>query len=527
MPESSLKKVLSEQAIRSHLDHILAHEEFLATDKMQDFLRFVVEEALAGRSRQLKGFTIATEVYGRNTDFDAAHDPVVRIQAGRLRRAIERYYLVGGVHDPIRIDIPKGTYVPVFTANPHAAKEAATSTNIADRSAVEAWPTILVLPFQNTSSIPDLDYLCKGLATELCVQLGYYPDLRVIRFREGIYGTNKASTNAQFAFDCSIYSDGSDVKIVAQLIESASGEQLWTEKIKASSDTVNLLAFQEDVARTIAAHVACERGIIVRKLSSESNLRVTDPTTYETILKTYIYDEDPSTDAYIEAFEALQKSIKKDPRCGLIPARLALLYADNIALEYFDLEQTPLEDALHLAQEAVLLEPNNQLTRIALSRIRFLNDEPDAALVEIDAALNLNPNCLQYLDGIGYMLILLGQWERGTMLISKALELNPFYRVYVHYATWLNWLRQHEYRKALKEVELTIGIGGFWEPLARAATLGQMGKDKLARHAVEELLALKPDFRHRGKTLINHFVKFADIADDIAEGLEKAGLKLQ
>ena len=156
-----------------------------------------------------------------------------------------------------------------------------------------------------------------------------------------------------------------------------------------------------------------------------------------------------------------------------------------------------------------------------------MNDEPDAALVEIDAALNLNPNCLQYLDGIGYMLILLGQWERGTTLISEVLKLNPFYRVYVHYGTWLNWFRQHEYRKALKEVELTIGIGGFWEPLARAATFGQMGKDKLARHAVKELLALKPDFQHRGKILINHFVKFADIADEIAEGLEKAGLKLQ
>jgi hypothetical protein len=63
---------------------------------MRDFLRFVVEETLAGNARQLKGFTIAREVFGRDEDFDAALDPVVRIQAGWLRRAIERYYLVVG-----------------------------------------------------------------------------------------------------------------------------------------------------------------------------------------------------------------------------------------------------------------------------------------------------------------------------------------------------------------------------------------------------------------------------------------------
>ncbi len=81
-------KVLSETVIRSHLECILKHKEFQATEKMRNFLRFIVEETLAGRSRQLKGFTIANKVYGRGADFDAAHDPVVRIQAGRLRRAI-------------------------------------------------------------------------------------------------------------------------------------------------------------------------------------------------------------------------------------------------------------------------------------------------------------------------------------------------------------------------------------------------------------------------------------------------------
>ena len=96
----------SDEEIRAQLYRILEHPEFKATARMREFLQFVVEQSLAGHARRLKGFTIAKEVFGRDESFDAAHDPVVRIQAGRLRRAIERYYLVAGGNDPIQIDIP-------------------------------------------------------------------------------------------------------------------------------------------------------------------------------------------------------------------------------------------------------------------------------------------------------------------------------------------------------------------------------------------------------------------------------------
>lgn len=56
-------------------------------------------------------------MFGRNASFDAQSDPVVRIEAGRIRRALERYYLVCGSRDPIRVTIPKGSYSPQFSGN--------------------------------------------------------------------------------------------------------------------------------------------------------------------------------------------------------------------------------------------------------------------------------------------------------------------------------------------------------------------------------------------------------------------------
>ena len=87
---------LSVAVIRDQLGCILASPEFEATDRMRDFLRFVVQEKLAGRAQSLKAYTIAIAVFDRDEDFNGTNDPIVRIQAGRLRRALERYYLTAG-----------------------------------------------------------------------------------------------------------------------------------------------------------------------------------------------------------------------------------------------------------------------------------------------------------------------------------------------------------------------------------------------------------------------------------------------
>jgi adenylate cyclase len=102
------------ESIQQQANRILTSPEFKATDVQKSFFTFVVETALAGRSHEIKGYTVATQVFGRGEDFNQATDPIVSIQANKLRRALERYYLVAGQNDPIRIEIPKGTYVPLF-----------------------------------------------------------------------------------------------------------------------------------------------------------------------------------------------------------------------------------------------------------------------------------------------------------------------------------------------------------------------------------------------------------------------------
>src|SRR5919112_219522 len=110
--------------VRAQLDILLASPDLDAPARARRFLRYVVEETLAGRADRIKAYAIGTEVFERSADFDAQGDPVVRIEAGRLRRALERYYLSGGLSDPVVITIPKGGYVPHFAWRAPPTEEA-------------------------------------------------------------------------------------------------------------------------------------------------------------------------------------------------------------------------------------------------------------------------------------------------------------------------------------------------------------------------------------------------------------------
>lgn len=233
-----------------------------------------------------------------------------------------------------------------------------------------------------------------------------------------------------------------------------------------------------------------------------------------------------SPESYSTALGALRAAVKHDPQCGLCAGILAFLYVDNIAFEFLDLDETPINEALDLARQGVLLEPDNQLNRLALAVLRMLDNDLDAALAEVETARSLNPESLLYMDLIGYYLSLLGEWDRGIKLIRKASRLNPFYRVHTRYAIWANYFRLEDYAAAWRETEVLLGTGDFWSPLARAATAGQLGRIDEGRACAEELLAYKPDFHERGRVLIRHGIKFEDIAERIYEGLEKSGFQL-
>src|SRR5437588_4270186 len=107
-------EALSPESIRAELDKILASPGFATAERLSRFLRHVVKGTLEGLNDRLKESVLGIEVFGRKPTYDPRTDAVVRTEAVKLRARLKEYYDTEGRDDPIRIDVPKGGYIPAF-----------------------------------------------------------------------------------------------------------------------------------------------------------------------------------------------------------------------------------------------------------------------------------------------------------------------------------------------------------------------------------------------------------------------------
>jgi hypothetical protein len=103
-----------EESVRQELNRVLSSHEFHTSKRSQDFIRYVVEHTLAGRADMLKERTIGIDVFGRSTSYEPSDDATVRVKAGEVRRRLGLYYAGQGATNPVRIELPAGTYIPEF-----------------------------------------------------------------------------------------------------------------------------------------------------------------------------------------------------------------------------------------------------------------------------------------------------------------------------------------------------------------------------------------------------------------------------
>lgn len=128
------------ESVISQVERILKNPALASSPSLSRFLRYVVEETLAGREGCIKEYSLGVNVFGRGEDFNPRLDPIVRVQARNLRARIAKYYAGEGTHDPIVIELPKGAYVPVF----HIAQQAADAGGV-ERAEI-AGEVVSVLP---------------------------------------------------------------------------------------------------------------------------------------------------------------------------------------------------------------------------------------------------------------------------------------------------------------------------------------------------------------------------------------------
>ena len=287
-----------------------------------------MEKTLAGESGEIKGYTVATQVLGRKADFDPNLDPIVRIMAGRLRRALEQYYQVQGKSDAVVIEVPKGSYVPVFRS---VSKQEGAGVVIPEAPqepilALPSGPSVAVMPLLNLTGDRKQEYFTEGLAEELTSELARYQELRVIAYQSTRRWKGKKidpraagqDLGVRFLVEGSIRKDAKTVKIDLHVVDTQNGQRVWGEQYCRELKADSLIALQEEIARQVAARIGSLYGIILQTLSRESRRKPPESLeTYEAFLRFYHHVTIMSPQTFAETLKVLEQAVARDPESGL------------------------------------------------------------------------------------------------------------------------------------------------------------------------------------------------------------------
>src|ERR1700748_2127670 len=181
MPEAETSENVSGQEVRAELDRVLQSAMFAQSDRLGRFLRFAIENALAGNTGMLKEYVIGTEVYDRKPPYHPSQDSIVRTEARRLRAKLKEYYESDGKQNPVFIYFRPGSYVPVFRRNDTFAAPSSQESSPESELLVKGiGGAVAVLPLVDLSNRALSASCAQGVTEELIDRLAQADGIRVI-----------------------------------------------------------------------------------------------------------------------------------------------------------------------------------------------------------------------------------------------------------------------------------------------------------------------------------------------------------
>jgi TolB-like protein len=454
-----------QKAIREQLDRIIRSGPFAQSRRRQRFLDYIVTEALAGRGDRLKGYNIGVEVFDRPETFDPVIDPLVRTEARRLRDKLHEYYDTEDRDDPVRIELPKGSYAPhiVFRQTPSLAPRPDRSVPVkqlgmlaaavlliiaAGLWGLQGWnsgpslpdkPSVAVLPFDNIGHDPRWERFADGISEDIITDLSHSKDLIVIaRNSTEVYKGKPIDIRqigrdlgVKYVLEGSIQPMGERIRFSAQLIEADSGRQVWSARYDRPDD--DLFAVQNDVTERIAATLGGWQGAVAE---AERRLLRRKPPANLSAFDAYLLGIEAkhkvTKEGFIEAEGLFRKAIELDPQLARAYVGLAEVHTYLIDLGLAPSVEESLAKQMDAAQMAVKLDPNDGKAHLALGEAYAFHGKEEQAFAEFDRAETLAPSDADVLVSIAWVICFSGETARAVSLAERSLALNP------HYPDWYN-----------------------------------------------------------------------------------------
>lgn len=474
---------LSAESVRTQLRKILFSRTFARSERLARFLTFTVEQTLAGRSEEIKEFVIGVEVFDKDAKYDPRMDPIVRVEARRLREKLRKYYETDGKSDPICIEFPTGSYAPVVQTREETADLAKTGTKPEN--------AIAVLPFANLSSEQENEYFSDGLTEELINALTKVEGLRVVAWSSAFQLKGKPRDIRRIAeqlgvravLDGSVRRTHDRVRITAQLVDTTDGHYLWSETYERPLQ--DIFAIEDEITSAIVGALRIKltgpagRSLVTRYTENLQAYHLYlkgrfhwNKRTEEDLYKSLGFFEqaNQSDPNYAPAYAGMADAYIMLGEHGSAPALSIMRKARAAASRALEIDARLAEAHVSLGSISALYEWKWAEAEQHFRRAIELNPSyPTAhhwygydylapqgrlpeALAELEQAHHLDPLSLIIATSVGTIYDMQRQYERAREYYEKVLEMEPRF-VRAHLSAGRSYLHQNLCREAIAMFE--------------------------------------------------------------------------
>jgi tetratricopeptide (TPR) repeat protein len=505
-------------AVQTELENVLTSRCFRPYKALQALLRYLVRQTLADNAANITQYNIAVEGLGKPADFDALTDPLIRMQAGRLRKQLEAYYASEGRFNPLRIILPTGTYQPVFT--PHAAITAQLPTASAEpvpqlsqgpgivcvpRIFVEdeagAWPFVTRLTSDYVRVLARFNFCQVMFADETPARKTDWPSAAWHKY------------GADFALFFDLYAEGQGYSLKCSLVHSLSQKIVWTHGFLLGSSYPTPAILTPIFRRIANDTLNYERGIahdVWARWLLDSGKPIADH--HQVMLALRQQQWSLAAPEFRSVLRACEHRLERFPD----DVQAMLVYADMYRTEYLlkhNEMRFPITYLVELLSILVHLAPDNAYTHLFVAGFHLLTDNREQCLAALAQAQAINPLDTHLNVTTGLIYIGLGEWQLGGKYIQECIDLSPIYSDWYHIPLCLCHYREGHYAAALQEAK-KIRMKSIWGPMLRTALYQRNKQWGKADRELGNLAQDYPNLTQAGRHLAlgftpgtNHLVK--------------------
>ena len=507
--------------VRRHLEEIKSSHAFAGSKRTQDFLQLVVEHTLDGEIENLRERMIGVEMFGRPVDYDTGNDSVVRVKATEVRKKLAEYYLEAGGNPPVRIELPRGSYVPRFifesdeapdhprkgsfaavsseqtpagilrtsAVNPAPAKVAAPPVAVHPRghalrlaagialtvllvtagylgfrrwfghsAAQPGIHSIVVLPLKNLSADPSQDYFADGITEELINDLGQVSTLRVISLTSSMSYKGTKKNLPEIARELSVQG-----VVEGGVLRDGNQVRVSVQLIDARTDRP---IWAHSYVRDITSVLAWQ-GAVAQAIADEISVDVTPQEQARLARNTSVNPQ--AQDNYLHglllrdegdcenAIPYFNQAITTDPGYAQAHSGLATCYGMLGESGRMSYEEAFTRQKAE-ALKAIALDDSLSEAHAELANTEMTLDRDwTSAAAEFHRALELNPNSATNHEKYAFYLVRTGHPRQALAEVQQSIDLDPVSASTFHAEGFVYYF-SHQYNQALAVTQMVQGL---------------------------------------------------------------------